>query len=309
MLSSNYNYQYIDWSHGPINDENFDHLGNLVTNIFSPTLTLGLTNYFNISFTQTMGIRSMDWWGDKDSKHHRDEHSLDDFLFDDDVIGAVGSIWGDATILLKYLLTNTGLQSGSRIFIGSGIIIPSNSVLTVSPFEKDSQGNALNDHRHFSLSDGVYKYNLEFQLYMKATPKNKFMPVFYGITINYLHPIKESKYKYLPGDTYILNASSLFTIKSNNTIIPNGLSLGIIYVDTGYAYWDNLRVDNSLSNVILPTAGLIWTNNQLGAIGLNIRYNNAESVPDDVLNNQSKSIEISIGYRKTLNYIIPWLDL
>ena len=28
----------------------------------------------------------------------------------------------------------------------------------------------------------------------------------------------------------------------------------------------------------------------------------------DVLDNESKSIEISIGYRKTLNYTIPFLD-
>ena len=80
MVSSNYNYQYIDWSHDAIPGEDFEHLGNLVTHLITPTITLGLSDYLNISYQQAIGIRSMDWMGSNDSNHHRDEDSLDSFL-------------------------------------------------------------------------------------------------------------------------------------------------------------------------------------------------------------------------------------
>ena len=138
MVSGNYNYQYIDWSHDAIPGEDFKHLGNLVTNIITPTITLGLSDYLNISYQQAIGVRSMDWMGSDASDHHRDEDSLDSFL------NAIGSAFGDASINLKYLLTNTGMGEGSRIFLGLGIIIPSNSVLTESPFKEAIDGTALN---------------------------------------------------------------------------------------------------------------------------------------------------------------------
>ena len=50
------------------------------TNAILPTLTIGLTNYINFSYQQIIGIRSMDWMRSEDSAHHRDEHSLEDFL-------------------------------------------------------------------------------------------------------------------------------------------------------------------------------------------------------------------------------------
>ena len=122
MLSGNYNFQYVDWQHAPIEKENFEHIGNLVTNAITPTLTIGLTNYINFSYQQTIGIRSMNWMSDEISSHHRDEHSLGDFA------NAIGSAFGDATFNLKYLLTNTGNTNGSRVFLGAGLVIPSNSV-------------------------------------------------------------------------------------------------------------------------------------------------------------------------------------
>ena len=128
MFSMNYNYQYIDWSHDQIPGEPFQHKGNLVTNIITPTITIGLSDYFNISYQQTIGVRSMDWMGDSTSMHHQDGNTSTDFE------NAHGSKFGDGTINLKYLITNTGMQSGSRIFLGAGLMIPSKNVLTVNPF-------------------------------------------------------------------------------------------------------------------------------------------------------------------------------
>ena len=142
MVSGNYNYQFIDWNHGPIGNENFEHIGNLTTNLITPTITLGLTNYINFTYQQAIGVRSMDWMSDENSTHHRDEHSLTDFK------NAIGSAIGDATFNLKYLLTNTGNISGSRIFLGAGIIIPSNSVLKSNPFLKNVYAQDRN-YLHF----------------------------------------------------------------------------------------------------------------------------------------------------------------
>ena len=55
MVSGNYNFQYVDWTHAAIANENFEHVGNLVTNIITPTLTIGLSNYVNFSYQQTIG--------------------------------------------------------------------------------------------------------------------------------------------------------------------------------------------------------------------------------------------------------------
>jgi len=59
----------------------------------------------------------------------------------------------------------------------------------------------------------------------------------------------------------------------------------------------------------LPTLGFIWNNDTLGSLSLNVKYNNNEFIKEDqnLLNNKSKSFEISLGYRKTLDYTIPWL--
>ena len=138
MLSANYNYQYIDWSHDPVPGEDFDHIGNLVTNVLTPSITIGLSNYLNLTIKQAIGMRSMDWMGPENSAHHRDETTLSSFN------NADGGVLGNTDVLLKYLFTNTGADSGSRIFFGLGLTIPSKSVLTKSPYLKDDNEDEKN---------------------------------------------------------------------------------------------------------------------------------------------------------------------
>ena len=302
MFSMNYNYQYVDWSHDPITGEPFLHKGNLVTNIITPTITIGLSDYFNISYQQTIGVRSMDWLGDSTSMHHQDGDTSTDFD------NAHGSKFGDGTINLKYLVTNTGIQSGSRIFLGAGLIIPSKSVLTVNPFLENENGEALNEHRHYSLSDGCYKSNFEAQIYFKNNSKNIFIPSFYGLTANYIKPLRKSDYGYLSSDTYIIIGSSLFSTNLKPIWAPKGISLGLAYLKTEKAFWNGIEAPNSKTEVILPSIGIIWSHKDYGSFSLNIKYNQNETIPEDALNNKSTSIELSIGYRKTLNYTIPFLD-
>ena len=302
MLSTNYNLQYIDWSHEQILGENFKHDGNLITNLISPTITIGLSDYLNISYQQVLGIRSMDWYGSQESEHHRDEHSLSDFL------NARGSIFGDANIKVKYLLANTGALSGSRIFLGAGLTIPSNSVLTSNPFEQSIDGTALNEHRHFSLSEGVYKSNFELQYYIKQTKNKKFLPSFYGITYNYINPISENEYGYLPGNTNSIIGSVLFATKLKNKWSPKGLSFGLMYAKTDKAYWNNTYAPYSDTEVIIPTIGLIFNNMDYGSFSLNLKFNiNNGAIPETAPDSEVSVIELSIGYRKTLDYVIPWL--
>ena len=44
MVGANFNYQFIDWEHGEIG-EGFDHEGTLSATIFSPNITIGLTDW------------------------------------------------------------------------------------------------------------------------------------------------------------------------------------------------------------------------------------------------------------------------
>ena len=302
MFSTNYNYQYIDWSHDPIAGEPFEHVGNLVTHLFRPTITIGLSDYFNVSYQQTIGIRSMDWMGDGDSDHHRDENTLSNF------VNAIGNAYGDATLNLKYLITNTGMQEGSRIFLGAGLIIPSNNVLTENPFLEDENGSALNEHRHFSLSEGCYKTNFELQIYFKNNSTKIFLPSFYGLTINYIEPLRESDYGFLPGKNYIGITSALFSTKLKQIWMPKGIALGFAFVKTEKSYWDNQVAPNSESEMLIPSIGLIWNHKDYGSFSLNIKYNNNTNLPESSLNNEASMFELSIGYRKTLNYTIPWFD-
>jgi len=312
MVSGNYNYQFIDWSHDALPNTNpdfpgddHDHLGSLSTHLITPTITIGLNDYINISYQQAIGIRSMDWRGEGGSKHHRDEHSLSDF------VNALGSAFGDATINLKYLLTNTGAQAGSRIFLGTGLIIPSNSVLTKSPFIDDNNDGEIDDeHRHFSMSDGCYKTNIELQYYIKNDSKKIFIPSFYGLTLNYIKPLKESDYGYLSGDTYIAVGSVLFKTNLKSVWAPKGISLGAAFLKTEEASWNDVPVPSLMAETFIPSIGFIWNHKEYGSFNLNLKYNKDEAIPgdEDVLNNESQSIEMSIGYRKTLDFTVPFLD-
>ncbi len=302
MISGNYNYQYIDWQHAAIGNEDFEHVGNLVTNVITPTLTIGLTNYVNLSYQQTLGIRNMDWMTEEESAHHRDEHSLKDFL------NANGSILGDATFNLKYLLTNTGNTSGTRIFLGAGIIVPSNSVLTSDPFLENEDGS-YSDHRHFSLSDGCYKTNFEIQYYIKNMTKKRYIPTFYGFTLNYKNPINDSKYGYKASTTLVGVSSILFATKLKKTWQPKGLSIGLAFIKTSHAFWNGEIAPNTKSEFYMPTVGLIFSEKDKGSLSINLKYVKDNSlIPENAPDAEIESYEVSIGYRKTLKYFIPWIN-
>ena len=73
--------QHIDWWHDrlPGSGEDFDHEGTLTSFVFSPALTIGISNYWNLSLTQVMGSRYMGWEGNATTIHHRNEGSHTNF--------------------------------------------------------------------------------------------------------------------------------------------------------------------------------------------------------------------------------------
>ena len=110
MLSANMNMQYIDWSHDPTENEDFDHWGHLNSKILVPSVTIGLSDYWNINYTQIIAVRTMGWGPHEESNHHRDESSLDDF------VNANGGILGDGKLKLQYLLNNVRFLHNASIF-------------------------------------------------------------------------------------------------------------------------------------------------------------------------------------------------
>ena len=85
MLTGDYIYQGIDWSHGIIPlpslenpDEDFKHKGLLNSDILNLGLTIGLNDYWNVSLSQLFVERCMDWQVLDPSQHHRTECSSSD---------------------------------------------------------------------------------------------------------------------------------------------------------------------------------------------------------------------------------------
>ena len=245
----------IDWWHDPVKGEPFKHSGSLNTFIVRPSLVYGISKKMNISLTSTLGIRTMNWKESNSSIHHRTEGSITDFD------NAHGGILGDSKILLRYMIKNTGLGNGIRIYGGGGLTIPSNNQLTSDPFFLD--GEDVKEHRHFSLSNGTYNYNLEAQVFYKQSVN----PVFYGGFIIIEKPIAESKYGYLPPTNINLVLSSIFKrFDDNDTSLGYGLNI----LHTTKGYWNNLEAPNTKSTSISPSISYLF-GTKFGAIAVNLQ--------------------------------------
>ena len=129
MVSSDMFYQFIDWRHDQIDiSEPFDHDGTLSTFIIAPKISIGLSDWWNVTLQQIFGSRHMTWIPDRLSSHHREESAHTDFD------NALGGYLGDTKLMFRYLTLNAGRGVGSRLFFGIGYSFPSNNTLTKSPF-------------------------------------------------------------------------------------------------------------------------------------------------------------------------------
>ena len=118
MLGLDNSNQYIDWWHAAIPgpDEGFDHEGTLTSVFLNPTITIGLSNYWNMTIGQIIGKRTMNWEGGRTTIHHRDEGTDSDFT------NALGGYLGDTKLMFRYLVFNDGQGPGRRLFLGGGFV-------------------------------------------------------------------------------------------------------------------------------------------------------------------------------------------
>jgi len=309
MVSANMNMQHINWSHDPVPPNlDLEHFGHLSSLLLIPTVTVGLSDYWNFNYTQIIGLRSMEWGPHVESVHHRTETSLDDF------VNAKGGLLGDSKLLFKYLLYNTGHEAGNRMFLGFGLLMPSDNVLTSDPFflEEDENNDGVaweedgHEHRHFALSDGNYKGLLELQYFNKRATN----PVFWGIKLGAAIPFQDSNYGYKAGKSYNAALSTLFKPDMKIITNPIGISLGLMLLHAGQGYWEEFKDPTSLSTILIPSVGAIWKSGN-GTLSLNMQkpllIDGVGAGSENTLNNTFDAIEITIGYRHTLDYVIPWL--
>ena len=317
MFTGDYIYQSIDWWHGiiplpsPENpDEPYEHYGLLNSNILNLGLTIGLNDYWNISLSQLLVERCMEWQardpetGDLEpSVHHRTECSSSDFD------NSKGGYLGDTRLNFKYLLSNQGKGPGNRVFIGGGFVIPSNNVLTRSPFltyEDDNNDSHYPDHRHFSLSDGSYKIFTDFQFFKKRMK----LPVFWGTTFSIEYPLNESKYGFYPSKVYDLSMMAIsgpVNIKTNFIKISSiGLNFSIKH--TTESKWDDIIAPNSKSTTYIPGLSVLFMS-KIGTFGVNIQkpYMDNLATNDGGVEQNSEIWQFSISYRKILDKYIDKL--
>ena len=221
MLTADYSFQFIDWWHDPIEDEEFEfkHEGNLSTHMLNLRFSLGFNDYWDMTIEQPFIKRCMDWHRDETSIHHRTECSDTDFYDNDEFLEdgitpnpnygnlqARGGILGDTQFKLRYLVKNVGKGFGDRFFIEGGLIIPSHYTLLSDPFflkeKADGTYDPLEDHfhRHFSVSDGTYKVSFGLEFFQKRST----YPVFWGLTSRFYYPLKENEYGFLSSINYDL---------------------------------------------------------------------------------------------------------
>ena len=290
--------QYIDWWHDalPGSGEGFDHKGTLTSIIFNPSITIGISNYWNMTIGKTVGQRTMNWEGDTTTIHHRDEGT------DSDFINAVGGYLGDTKLMFRYLVVNDGQGPGKRLFLGTGFILPSKNTLSSDPFFL--RGEEKTDHRHFALSDGVYKGCLEIQFFKKKMAN----PVFIGGTFYAETALVENQYGFKASDVYDFS----FTAFSKTIPAINGsLGLNMITRHTTKAYWNSVAAPNSRATVITIGVGGLW-NKSFGGMSVNIQkpffVDGAFSGIEGEVKQRVGAWQLSLSYRRTLDVALPWLD-
>tara|TARA_B100000073_G_scaffold77551_1_gene58679 strand:- start:1155 stop:1886 length:732 start_codon:yes stop_codon:yes gene_type:complete len=238
----------------------------------------------------------MKWEGDTTTIHHRNESSHSNF------INAIGGFFGDKKLLFRYLLYNDGQGAGKRVFIGTGLTIPSKNTITSDPFFL--RGEEKTEHRHFAMSEGSYKALFECQYYIKRHSN----PVFIGGSATIETPLHTNQYGYKASNLYDISLSAL---TKEISLIGTAISLGLNLRHSTKAYWNDIASPNSVSTLLTPSVGTIFNLNS-GGINLSIQrtffLNGRFSGIEGEVDQKVSSYQVNLGYRHTFDYVIPWLD-
>ena len=291
--------QHIDWWHEalPGSGESFDHSGTLTSTMLSPALTIGLSNYWNMTISQTLGNRVMTWDGDSTTIHHRNESSLSNF------VNAAGGILGDTRVLFRYLLFNDGQGAGKRVFFGGGFVLPSKNTLTSDPFFLS--GEEVVEHRHFSLSEGAHKGVLEMQYYKKRDTN----PVFVGGSLTTEIPFGENEHGFQASQLY---DGALTVLSKKIQKINASISGNVLLRHTTQAYWNGKKAPNSRA-LILSFGGGLLRNIKMGGFGVGVQrsvflFGGLSDTESEDIDQRISGWQITLSYRRVLDFVIPWLD-
>ncbi len=335
MVFTDFAYQHFDWWHDVIpgaydiegNAEDFEHYGLFKNKSINLGFTIGLNDYWNVTVSQLVSERCMIWESETDDDgnsltvHHRTECSSSDFFNGSQQI-AFGGILGDTKINFRYLLFNQIKGPGSRLFLGLGFDIPTSNVITESPWTKNVSFDHDNNsgtpeiltyapHRHFYLSDGAYKMNLELQFFKKRIK----YPVFWGGIFSFNFPLNDSKYGFTPSKRYQLSfmamSSSLPFQKfklGNLTVSSMGMTFNIAYA--ARSKWKGEgETPNSSSILYMPGFNVLFSLKNGGGMGINITRgfeHYFKENPSDI-KEKNDIYAISISYRLVLDKVIEKL--
>ena len=269
----------------------------------------GTEEYYNSNIHQI---------GNSKTVHHRTECTSTDFIDPGtNEVKAYGGYFGDTRLNFKYLFSNTGKGTGSRIFGGLGLVIPSENTLTESPWAKKIYDHdndditpdvlAYSPHRHFYLSDGAYKMFFELQYFKKRVK----IPVFWGGAFSFEFPLNESDYGFRPSKRYDFSVMALSgpvkAIKTNFFKLSSiGLNLSFLHLSE--SDWDGLGVTpNSEATAVIPGLSLLF-DSKVGTFGINyqvgqqIYASNPGSIDEEI-----DISSITISYRRILDQVIDFL--
>jgi len=330
MVFGDFGYQYFDWWHEQVESykpgtnelEDFDHSGLFKNKTIKLGFTIGLNDYWNVTVSQLISERCMEWEGPVDingnslTVHHRTECSSTDF-FDGEKQMAFGGLLGDSRINFRYLLFNQSKGPGNRLFLGLGFDIPSSNVITESPWKKNDHDGLIETeprytpHRHFYLSDGAYKMNLELQFFKKRMK----YPVFWGGTFAFSFPLNDSKYGFTPSKRYQLSllamSSSLpFQKIKWGKLSVSSVGLTFTIVHAGRSEWeDQGETPNSKSILYAPGINILFGLEGGGGFGVNISrgYEYYFNEIDSDIEETNDIYSINISYRKVLDKVIDRL--
>ncbi len=298
MFSSDQMFDYIDWFHGPIkgDDEQRNHKGNILSSLFNPKLTIGITNYWNLTLGTTLGYRKMGWKSGFNSIHHRSESTNTNFK------NSIGGYLGDSKIIANYLVFNDGQGTGKRFYLGGGVVIPSKNTLTSDPFFLNDEEKE--EHRHFSLSEGLYKSIFETQFFFKRNTN----PVFIGGVFTITNPLVENKYGFKSGTIYDV---ALTGFTKETAWLKGALGGNVSIQKRTDSFWNGKTAPNSNSTILVLGIGSVWSIKHSGiAFNIKLPIFLKGGLNEDIeeIDQEIKGVQLSIGYRKIFDWTIPWID-
>ena len=189
------------------------------------------------------------------------------------------------------------VRCGKRFYL-EGLVILSKNTLTSDPFFLNEEKE---QHRHFSLSEGVYKSIFE-PVFSRNTN-----PVFIGGVFTLTNPLMENKYGFKSGTVYDIALTGI----TREIVRLKGALGGSINIqkNTG-SFWNGKLAPNSNSTILVLGISSVWSIKHSG-INFNIRVpiflkggfnEDIENIDQEI-----KGLQISIGYRKIFNWT-TWID-